>query len=654
MKKFWLILLALVLAFSLIACDEETGKKGKKNDDDDEEKTTISSNVTGNTGDEDTESVASSDQTGEGSNSGDVTVPTDSIFEEVTDSSAEESTDSSSEETTDSSESDTDSSTEGDDPAEGDKPSGTNPLGLLLSKAVIKQFENAASMKLGLSFCLDLESSTWEYDQYGAPTLINLWKRYVAELEMTVVKTDSGYDVKIEVLDTRTMDEKDGDYIEGFTGVVLYVIDGVMYEYNMENDLYLKSELQEIDTSELDAMLESVFGNVEISEEEMDAILSELGDMVIDAFQIKNGGGSASINFKEYYDEIVAYINGLDLTKDTLRSLVNEQLTKIDPSLTVRALVNSLYTTMGMTVEEYMAHFEKIYGMTLQELYDALVNDPTVQAFVIGMLTSEGASEAEIASFIAKLTSAKIEDLFTPDILKMTMYEFALMTFDANADEQPTLEELMAYIDSIFDMTLQGIESSFGIPFSSIKMLPSLVTLRECYLSFDVDFKNVFEIDEAGSEFDLDVTVTMPSETVSGKMDSISISFQSFLRVFNIGNENEVIELPSDANVILDVFDKEYALELVDRGYVFEYILYMELESDGNTYVELWCAVYDGYGEMVDYELYWGEITLDNINGNVVVVPANTFEGCYSEEVLAEALIFELDLVNETFIFSME
>ena len=137
-------------------------------------------------------------------------------------------------------------------------------------------------------------------------------------------------------------------------------------------------------------------------------------------------------------------------------------------------------------------------------------------------------------------------------------------------------------------------------------------------------------------------------------MDSISISFQSFLRVFNIGNENEVIELPSDANVILDVFDKEYVLESVDKGYVFEYILYMELESDGNTYVELWCAVYDGYGEVVDYELYRGEITLDNINGNVVVVPANTFKGCYSEEVLAQALIFELDLVNETFIFSME
>ena len=149
-------------------------------------------------------------------------------------------------------------------------------------------------------------------------------------------------------------------------------------------------------------------------------------------------------------------------------------------------------------------------------------------------------------------------------------------------------------------------------------------------------------------------TLTMPSETVSGKMDSVSISFQSFLRVFNIGNENEVIELPSDANVILDVFDKEYVLESVDRGYVFKYVLYMELESDGNTYVQLCCVAYDGYGVMVDYELYWGEITLDNIKGNVVTVPANTLGGYYSDDVIADALVFELDLVNETFMFSIE
>ena len=528
MKKLLLLMLALIVALSLIACDDTSATNDDGDDSDGE--TTVTTGGVGGSGDEEYP-VAGGTTTGSNGelNKGDGDEGTTSTQKPGTTSTQKPGTGF-------------------DDIFVPNAPAGA---GLELIENIASQLEKTASMKI--AFSMDMVANIVEWTPYGAE---NINENGVATFVVTIAKGENGYNLMIEA-DARS-GEVGSELDIDLDGVVLYVIDGIVYEYNAYDNVYYASPI-EADTDELEAMLGELMGEIEISEEEMSAVIDTLGALVIDALQIENGKGSFAIDFKAMYDQIVAYIDSIDVAKDTLRILIDEALALVDPSLSVGAIMQSVAATMNMTVGDFLVHFEQTYGMTMQELYDSLVNDPQVQAFIVGLATSEGLSENEIAQILYELTSLKLDTLFTAEIKALTMYQFAMIMMDADMSTQPSLGELLAAVNAIIDMPLQSLEAEFGIPFSSLKLLPSLITMRECKYTFDISFVNGYEIDEAVAEGKIDITVTMPSDYVDGKMNIYSYAGSVSVKVYDIGDKEIVIELPKDA-VVITAGDMEAAL----------------------------------------------------------------------------------------------
>ena len=661
MKKLLLLLLALVVAFSLIACDE-TNKASDSDDDDEEEESTVTTTESGGTdgsvddGEDvnkpgDGESTSGSDDPGTTSSDKPGTTSSDTPGTASSDNTSgsfgddDKPTDNPG--TTSSNNPGTTDSTgnvgEEDNPTDNptDKPTVPEGAGLALTQAVISQLEKAASMKL--EFTLDMVVDTLKWTPNGS---VSESERGTGLVVVTISKGTNGYNMIVEV-DLRSTEDGGDELLIDNQGVLLCIIDGVAYTYDESIDKYIAEKIQDIDMSELEGAFDQLIGDVEISEEEMNALLDDLGAMVISALKIENGHGSAYIDYKVMYDQLIAYINDLDLAKDTIRILLDEAFALIDPTMTVDAIVQSVAATMGMTVGDFIAHFEQTYGMTMQQMYDALANDPQVQALIIAMVAPEDATDEEIAAFLERVTTTKVDSLFTEDVKKLTMYEFALMLFEVDMSTQPpTLDELVTFINAVLDMPLQELEAQFGVPFSFVKLIPSLITLREYNTKLDVTFKNFFDIDEITLEERVDITVSVPSELVDGKMDVYTVAGSVSFKLYEISDKAVDISMPKDA-VIVERQTFNYDLSVSNMR--VEYELTVDDANDGYLTLYMNAVVYVD-GEMADVNDFVAYISSDCVQENVIYAPANSFVNIDTEQPDKNAMTLVLDYENGTFV----
>ena len=274
MKKFLLLLMAIILAFSLIACDDTTD--GSSNSNEPSSTANSSDKGNGNTSDNngENEDVPGDNQGGNeetpgGNQGGNEETPggNQGGNQEI--------------------------------PGGNEKPSDTT--GLILTQALINQFSQAASMKLEFNVDVELEETEWIVD-YGE---CESYTHGIAKFVVTIAKTKTGFNLKVEA-------DVQSDNGDGMTpdvqGAVLYIVDGVIYKYNKDLDLYLISEMEEIDTSEIEGMIAMILQEINLTEDDMKAIFNELGATFLYVFNVVDNKGSISADYKPALDNLLAYL----------------------------------------------------------------------------------------------------------------------------------------------------------------------------------------------------------------------------------------------------------------------------------------------------------------------------------------------------------
>lgn len=570
MKKFLLVLMAIIMAFSLIACDDTTDG---------------SSNPSNGVESSDNGSGGSSDN-----NSGDSDVPggTDS------------------------------SNPDGNVPGT-DEENPSDKAGLILSQSVITQFAQAASVKI--EFVLDLEMAEVEWlEGYGK---LDYNTHGIAKYVVTVAKTENGCNLKVDA-------DVQSDYGEGMTPdlqrEVLYIVDGVIYEYNEDLDMYLISEIEEIDTTEVQAMINMLLEEANLTEDDVNAILNELGATFLYAFNVVDNKGSISADIKPAVDAVLAYFKGLNLKEDTLRGVINDALALVDENLTVEMLLLQLESVYNMTLEEYITALDgelsANYGMTLQDLYDSFAKNETVQMILKEVWAEEGISETEIESRINAMLQAKVTDLIPKEYMSKTMYEVIVdMLSKAQTDDVPdevtalsettesqatlpsTTEEFMVMVNSILDMSLLEAEQTFGIPCTMIVMMANFITVDAYDYEINVNFTGIFQIESVDGEYNFGFTMVSPSE-VSGEENMMKVSLNLTFKLYEISRETIEITAPTDKEYFIDIFGKDY------EGVFGEYSSTLTLETYEDGTIDLILTLRDE--DTVCGYIYCNEITLND------------------------------------------
>ena len=538
MKKFLLVLMAILLALSLIACDDEetpssTGSSGADS---------TGSSVTDSTGDSGTTDSSKPSTDDEG----------------TTDSSSVESN-------------------PGDDNPD-ENPGGEegNTTGLVLTQAVMKQLEAASTLKLEFGFDVILKESLWHDDGWAKNE--KTYFEGIADFTAYISKTENGYNLKLEA-DVRSRDTDNGEFLPDLNGGVLYIVDGVVYEYNEALDVYLVSNTTTIDTSKLEGILQALIEEAGLSEEEVNGILNELGNLLIDGFGIANNKGSSYVDFKPQLDEALEYLKGIDLETKTLREFINDILASIDEELTVESLLEYEERVYNMTLSEYLAALDEElvaeYGMTLEEIYSAIISNEAVQMIIAEYILSMDpeATEEEIQATIDMLLESKLSDMIPEEMMDETIYDIIIkmLTGEDGGDDgvilmsnlnsqYPSVEELMATIEMYLDMTLAEFDLEGINPFEVLVELAKSIVIDKLDTSLDIEFTGIFKIKTLTAQTNLGLTVTTPSE-VNGKKDVSSISVALRFALAEISKEQYPIYAPTDKDEIANVFDKNFYSE---------------------------------------------------------------------------------------------
>lgn len=609
MKKFLLVLMAVLLCFTLIACDDTTDDSTPNENS----STSTNDNTTDSTQDGNTDATVPGGDNTDDSNTGD---------------------------------SSTTDSTGGND-EDKDDVVGSDKIGLILTNALIKQFENAASMKL--EFVLELVNTedVWVIEESallpeGEEKNEKSSLHGIAKLTVVVAKTENGYDLRIDA-DVKS-DEGEG-FEEDFVGTVLYIVDGVVYSYNSDIDAYVVSEIPAMDTTAIEGMIGEIIAGSGLTEDDMNALVNELGAAFLVAFNVVDNKGTVSADLKPIVDGLVAYLEGIDPTVYTIEDIINDILAiATGDELTAEMLVTALGEALNMTVGEYLtvmeATIEDAYGMTINELIAEITSDETVQLIIVEMCMAQGKGETEIAEILAGLSQLTIETLVPEEMHAVTMYDLMVSLImaevepenSADAPEIPTAEELVAMINAILDMTLADAEVNLEIPFSMVLAIPQMIEVNELNFKYEINFEGVFQLVSVEGEYNVDVKTTFPS-IVPGKVDISTYDIKVTVKLYEISDTVIEITAPTDKTLVNDIFEKDFFAYNEDDMYLGDLSIY--------TYYDGTIDVYFSY-EGVEY---YASIEVDAIDGYTVTIENAIYTNENGDSVSAGEVVIVIDPV---------
>lgn len=447
-----------------------------------------------------------------------------------------------------------------------DGPGFLDATGDILANAVIDQLESAKSMKIDLVIDILMSNDYWDsyYDYETNGQIYTQYNDYVEgtiKLTTTVSKTENGVNVKVDAYSHGRSDAEEEFETEEFT--LFYLVDGVIYTYDEYLDAYLKEDLASaIDFEELEAMLAEIAGQIEITDEQKNTLITSLGDLAITVFNIKDNKGSISIDAKPLIDDFMAYINAIDTVNDSVSDIIDDALALVDSDITTKAILDELERIAGLTVNQALAELDasltENYDTTLQGLYDSIVNNPDFVKAWSDMLKDQaepGFSQADIEATITAIQSIKIADLIAQyEIGDVVIYDLiAMFMADEEGGQIPTLSELFDGIEAIFSMPLEEFEEMTGFPiFTSIKGFIANITVNELNAKLDVNFKGIFNIDTIEGIFNYDVITKTPAH---GTTDVSDIDLQVTLKIYDISKDEVAILAPTDEEIYTDAVD---------------------------------------------------------------------------------------------------
>ena len=515
-----------------------------------------------------------------------------------------------------------------------------NKSALAMAQALVNKLEKAKSFKVDFLLELSAYSDQWIYEQgTGEAVSITEGGDGIAKFTLTASMED-GCANAIIIADVKSRTDKNAEYETDLDGAVLYIVDGTVYTYDSEEDIFLKEPLPVIDTEELVSMIEELTRGFEMSAEEKEKMLTEIGKYTLTAFDVKNNKGSYVVDMKPLYDDFTKYIKSLGIN-DTLRDIINDALSLADKELTVDSYIESIDQMYALTLEEFMAELESElqaeYGMTLQELYESILASEDFEKLFINVMEMGGMSEDEARESLHVFKTLKIEELIPEEMLDVTMYDLMLSFLMTDEDfEYIEKDNMISMINSVLDITLGQAITEYNFPFDSILEAIGFVDLKELNTRLDINFEGLFNLSSVEWKTVLDVTLNLPSE-VENKKDTYKIKATLSVLMYEISENTVEIKLPSDLKWRYDLNEKLF------------------IDEEGNELA----VVVDDAGDVTVYLVY-GDAIITATDYNSLKETTLTFDstGVFSvmtadgEEIdvnTSKKLVIELDLENEAF-----
>ena len=523
--------------------------------------------------------------------------------------------------------------------------------------AFAEQLMGAKSFKVEFVTTSVNDNNGWDTDGEGNLVAAADYYEMVMAYDIIVAISDDGsVSAKLE-LTQKMRTEANGEFFKA-PAMTSYIIDGSFYEYNEELDAYVCSPIED---DELAAALDEIgamVGDIEITEEEQNALLADIGNALINVYSISGGKGSFSVELKDYVNALFSYIGNLDLETKTVKDVLNDALALLGEGVNVDLIEDEIFRILDLTVDGLIAEIDAALtaelGVDLQGFYNMIVTEPSVAEAIKGIIAEEYGAEAvdqyyqavlalDIKAMIAEsgIGSAKIYDLVVSIIAGGNGPEDEVIPGvegDASAQSEagiPTLADLRATVDAMLSMTLAEFDAELGDGmFAMLKSNLGCITVEE--LSFKSNIGLVgLNLDYIDFSFKLSATMTQKiDETKSNISKAIATVY---VGITEVSTDSIVITLPTDKEVYLDIFDEWY--ENLETGAE----LYISLGEEGVD-VSLYI-----YSDEISVRLYAYNLPIEVLKSAEFTIAAEDCE-MYVDTSLISG---EVNLDDTPFVFTL-
>lgn len=427
-------------------------------------------------------------------------------------------------------------------------------VGTILADAIVKQFGEAESLTLEVDLNVNLSSNSWS----DADTNEETYFDGVAKFIITAVKTENGCNLKIDA-DVKSKEAADDEYKVDGQGTMLYLVDGVVYQYDEDLEQYYSYELDGMDEetiAQVEEMFNNIFGGVELPEEEINAVINQLGAAVLTSFNIKENMGSITVDLKPVLDELKAYITAIDPETTTVGDILNDVLGGATYEDVLLAAEGMLSMTVGEFVEYVNAVLTETYGMNINEFYASIMANEQLQDVLVKVLMATGEfDEADAKAAVAAYAALEITDMIPAEMMDVVVYDL-IMTMIVGTDEDgvvydyDTLEDTIAMAREFLELTLNEFAEviELEIPLEAILQVVEGVEINALNSKLDVKFKGAFQLEyiESASTVDVEVEISV-GEGMTNKA-----SFKASLAIKLSGISTEKVEIKAPTNVVVD------------------------------------------------------------------------------------------------------
>ena len=532
-----------------------------------------------------------------------------------------------------------------------------NP-GLDFSNAIIASLEEAGSFKAELSLTVSNGQNSFGAD--GAISEPPITDREEATLFLTVSRaSDGGFNLALDVAADNYSIDREGleSSYELPKSPSLYIVDGVLYRYDGDTEGFVITEPDvPEELSKMIAFALTAYGELSelsITEEEINAILTALGEAAITTFNIKDNYGSISVSLADEANRLIGYIKELDPETATVGDVLDDLFTLAGAELTAEELFAEIAAAAGLTVNEAIGKIDAAltekYGTTLQGIYDDVIADEGFKAilkaaFILDSATKEEADEAFNAAY-TELSALKLSDLITEQELGDRMlYELvSVYLMGMTPEELPTYEEAAAATEAFPEASLDAMLPSLGLPpLTELQQQLGTVVFNALDARLDLDFTGFFNLATVNGEFNLDLSATNVFENGSSEVTELKVNGK--LAIYDIKKEATEISLdgyPIYQDLLYTRF-KNDTTEENDRLYT----LYM-YENGDKIYFEF---SHTRRNRTVTFAVEPQPLSV--LASKVVTIPTSALSATFMGEVLTlpteGAYVFSLDPVTES------
>ena len=432
-------------------------------------------------------------------------------------------------------------------------------VGTVLADAIVKQFGEAQSVTLEVNLRVLMEKTEWS----DAETEDLDYVDGIAKIIITAAKTEKGCNLKVDV-DVKSKEAADDEYEVTQSGTVIYLVDGVVYQYDEELEQYYSYELSGVDSeaiAEAERMFNEIFSGVEIPEEEINAVINQLGAAVLTSFNIKENMGSITVDLKPVLDEIKAYITAIDPDTTTVGDILNDLLGGATYEDVLLAAEGALSMTVSQLVEYANTVLTETYGMNINEFYASIMANEQLQDVLVNVLVATGEfDEADAKAAVAAYAALEITDMIPEEMMDVVVYDLIMMMVvgtdeDGVPYEYDTLEETMAMAREFLELTVSEFAEliELDIPAEAFITLLGGIDVKAFNSKLDVKFKGAFQVEYIEGASVVDVEAVVPSG-YADKTNKVNIKVTFNAKFYNITTEKTEITAPTNVVVDEDVF----------------------------------------------------------------------------------------------------